>query len=312
MPGFYQQEPGAAFTATIDKYVYVCLHTTPGPQIRVMFDNVQELNDLAMMDHRITKSALETFGLNSHITVTSISDITTRGSGLGSSSAFTVGLVQAILEEKGYKHDSPFQLADIACDIEINRCHYNIGKQDQYATALGGMNLFTFDEHGRVSVQSNRIRRDVIGRFQENLILVHTGQHRSASDVLDKQTKAIAASSAKFQLAKKNKDRAWEAVKLLEAGDTDSVGALLHDSWMDKKQITDAMSSQSIDAMYDCAIKAGALGGKILGAGGGGFAVFYATPDHRKSVVHTLQQHPSCQVYDFAFTSLGSRIVYNG
>lgn len=314
MPAFYERERGAAFSITINKFVYVCAHMTPQQTIRVMFDTVQELDDLSLMDHRITKSMLEHADIRSGITITSISDVTPKGSGLGSSSAFTVGLIHALSRTSTnwastLGNVTAEWLAKTACDIEITKSGYHIGMQDQYAAAYGGANLFEFHTDGRVTQHSHAIDQETLDALSDRLILVHTGRSRSASSILKKQSSSIATSQDKFALAKKNKDRAYEAVALLERRNLDDFGRLLHDSWMDKKLIVNDMSQTDIDAIYDRAMAAGALGGKILGAGGGGFFVFYAHPEVRDKTISAIEQDPLCRVYDFAFYNAGSQLA---
>lgn len=314
MPAFYERETGAAFSITINKFVYVCAHLTPQPTIRVMFDTVQELDDLSLMDHRITKEMLDYANIRSGVTVTSISDVTPKGSGLGASSAFTVGLIHAIANTKTpwgttVTDITPEWLAKMACEIEIHKSGYRIGTQDQYAAAYGGANLFEFHKDGTVSRQPTTIAPDTLTALSERLLLVYSGRGRQASAILEKQSASILASRDKFLLAQQNKNRAYEAVELLEQQRLNEFGRLLHYSWMDKKMIVSDMSQTNIDQTYDRAIQAGAVGGKILGAGGGGFFVFYVEPEHRTQVIQAIQEDSLCRVYDFAFHHQGSELI---
>lgn len=316
MPAFYERETGAAFSITINKFVYVCTHLTPQPTIRVMFDTVQELDDLSLMDHRITKEMLDYANIRSGITVTSISDVTPKGSGLGASSAFTVGLIHAIANTQTpwgntIKSVDPEWLARMACEIEIHKSGYRIGKQDQYAAAYGGANLFEFYRDGEVSRRPLNLSSSILDELGTRLLLVYTGRGRQASSILEKQSASITSSMDKFRLAQQNKNRAYEAVELLERQQFDDFGKLLHYSWMDKKMIVSDMSQTDIDAIYDRALAAGALGGKILGAGGGGFFVFYVNPPARQQVIAAVQQDPLCRVYDFKFDYQGSQLIMN-
>lgn len=314
MPAFYKRETGAAFSITINKYVYVCAHMTPQSTVRVMFDTVQELDDLNLMDHRITKEMLHYANIRSGITVSSISDVTPKGSGLGASSAFTVGLVHAIAKTKtpwaqNITAITPEWLAQTACDIEIVKSGYHIGTQDQFAAAYGGANLFEFHSNGTVSQKPHEIRLATLQELEQRLLLVYTGRSRQASSILEKQSASISTSADKFLLAQQNKNRAYEAVEYLEQGRLDEFGRLLHYSWMDKRMIVSDMSRNDIDVIYDRAIAAGALGGKILGAGGGGFFIFYVDPNKKDEVIKAIQIDPLCVVYDFNFTYAGSRIL---
>ena len=317
LPAFYTREDGAALSFTINKFTYVCLHESTSPNVRVMFDSVQETADLSQIDHRITQAALRYANVDQGITVTSLSDITTRGSGLGSSSAFTVGLLLALLQTntkfgKLYGKEfstAPHKLAELACEIEINRSGYNIGKQDQYAAAYGGTNLFTFHADGSVRNVDHGIRPQTILELEKHLLLVHTGRPRQAEDMLAKQTRAFLSSDQKLTLVRKNRDRAFDAVIALLLNKVDQIGYLLHDSWMTKQSIVKEMSSPDIDAIYTRALEAGALGGKLIGAGGGGFFVFYVPLTVRDAVKSAIEEDSSCRCMDFSFFPCGSQVI---
>lgn len=314
MPAFYKREKGAALSVTINKYVYVCAHKTPQSTVRVMFDTVQELDDLSLMDHRITKEMLHHANIKSGITISSISDVTPKGSGLGASSAFTVGLVHALTKTKTpwaeeISNITPEWLAKTACEIEIVKSGYRIGSQDQYAAAYGGANLFEFHANDTVSIVPHQISRSTLRNLEQRLILAYTGRSRHASSILEQQSATITSSKDKFLLAQQNKNRAYEAVQYLEEDRLDEFGRLLHFSWMDKRMIVNDMSHNDIDLIYNRAIAAGALGGKILGAGGGGFFIFYADPTKRAAVINAIQADPLCVVYDFNFTHVGSTVL---
>jgi len=304
---FYEKAPGAALSVTIDKYIYVALHKTPHLGIKLMYDQVEEYSEIDQMQHLITRETLKHFDIEKELTIASISDITAKGSGLGSSSAFTVGLANVI---SAYKEVPVLKkdLADLACDIEIGRCKYPIGKQDQYAAAYGGFNLFEFQQNGTVVV--NNIDNSVLDKLQENLILVYSGRGRSANAILQKQAVAM-SNDVKFDLVGRSRDKAYQGLRLLNNQDVDSFGALLHEAWLDKKAVVEDISQTYFDTIYDRVLSAGALGGKLLGAGGGGFFLFYVPPEKREAVMQKLDSEPSCKVYDFKFSNYGSTITAN-
>lgn len=185
MSSFYQVEKGAALSVTIDKFVYVCVHRTPHLGIKAMYDKIEETPDVETMQHEISKEAFTYFNYKKEITVASISDILSKGSGLGSSSTFTVGLVNALATLR-WGHITKQYLADVACQIEIDRCGYPIGKQDQYAAAYGGMNLFEFHSDESVTYTPINLDDQKMFEFNQNLLLVYSGRGRSANAILQK------------------------------------------------------------------------------------------------------------------------------
>lgn len=310
MPSFYEKEDGAALSVTINKFIYTFAHKVPQMGVRCMYDDVEEHHDIEQMQHAITREALKYYGITKEITVASISDIVTKGSGLGSSSAFTVGLVKALSTmswspEKNVRKD----IAEIACEIEMNRCGYPVGKQDQYAAAFGGMNLFRFRKNGNVDVDEVRLTNPNVANLEKRLMLVYSGRSRNANNILQKQQKAM-VDIEKFNKVKNSRDKAFEALDLLYKGKLDDFGALLHTSWLDKKGVCEEISQDYFDQVYDKAIKAGAIGGKLLGAGGGGFFIFYVPENKREKVAHAVTEGTECKIYDFEFYSFGSNIVY--
>ena len=306
MKAFYEKEDGAALSVTIDKYIYVLLHRTPHLGVKIMYDKIEETPDVETMQHEITKEALKYFNFTKEITVASISDILSKGSGLGSSSAFTVGLVNALASSK-WEVASKRYLADVACEIEIDKCGYPIGKQDQYAAEYGGMNLFHFRKNGDTDVENIHVGRSNLDAFQSNLLLVYSGHGRSANSILQKQQKAM-GDKEKFNLVRQSRDKAFLATQYLQKGLYDDFGALLHEAWMDKKQVVGSITDEYFDMVYSKAMTSGALGGKLLGAGGGGFFLFYVDKQHREKVIDTITTDTACKVYDFTFSHHGSSV----
>jgi len=309
MPSFYKDDLGAALSVTIDKYIYVMLHKTKHMGVKVMYDQIEEFPDVETMQSGITSETLKYFQINKEITVSSISDILSKGSGLGSSSAFTVGLVNALSSYSGIKPNKT-QLAECACMIEMEKCGYPVGKQDQYAAAWGGINLFQFAKDQVILYDTSKIDPFTLKLLESNLLLVYSGIGRSANSILQKQSAAM-SDKDKLNLVKRSRDKAYIALGHLIDRDVDSFGSLLNDAWMDKKSIVKEITSDYFDDVYTRAINAGALGGKLLGAGGGGFFVFYVPQDKRAGVIHDLEQNTQCKVYDFKFTTEGSTVLAN-
>jgi len=307
LPSFYEKESGAALSVTIDKFIYVCIHKTPNIGIKTMYDSIEESFDISVMQNGITKECLKYFDITKEITVASISDILSKGSGLGSSSAFTVGLTKALYKLKSEQILESEDNARIACDIEMNKCNFPVGKQDQYAASYGGFNLFEFKMNGDVSI--NRLPfNDNWVKLEKKLLLVYSGKGRSANKILQKQKEA-SEDINKFKLIAKGRDKAYQAQKYYLRGDLDSFGSLLHDAWLDKKRIVSEITQDYFEDIYDKALNSGALGGKLLGAGGGGFFIFYVPLDKQENVRYELTKNTECKVFDFKFYNHGSKIA---
>lgn len=309
MQSFYKQERGLALSATIDKYINVCIHKTPNRGIKIMYDEIEDLANIDLMNHGITKEVLKYYHVDKEITIASLSDIPSKGSGLGSSSAFTAGLMKGVSHGWGIPIRSPHDLAEKACMIEIDKCGYPIGKQDQYAAAYGGLNLFCFNEDDTVDVIKPTSCQNTINRLNDNLLLVYSGVSRSANDILKRQNESITTDRSKFNLVRSAVARAEVAAGYLNKGLVDDFGNLFHEAWMEKKQITKGISQNMFDEIYTKCIDAGAIGGKLLGAGGGGFFLFYVSPEKRQNVVNTINTFQGCKVYNFKFSWEGTQVV---
>lgn len=311
MPSFYQKESGAALSVTIDKYIYVILHKTPHLGIKIMYDTIEEFPDVEQMQHAITRESLKYYDVLKEYTVASIADILAKGSGLGSSSAFTIGLINCLAhrdEQSRYSILTREYLAQKAYYVERELCKYPVGKQDQYASAYGGMNLFEFHADDSVDIKPLTYDRNLWSDLEKRLLLVYSGKGRNANSILQKQAAAM-SETAKFDLVRRSRDKAFIGAKLLGENKLDDFGYLLHEAWLDKKGVASDITNEYFDDIYDRALKAGALGGKLLGAGGGGFFLFYVNSSNREAVISAVTNDTSCKIYDFAFTDFGSRIT---
>lgn len=309
MPEYYMKEDGAALSVTIDKFIYVMAHKTPHLGIKIMYDTIEEFPDVEQMQHAITRESLKHYDITSEITIASIADILAKGSGLGSSSAFTLGLVNCLVHQN--KHESLYSreyLAQTAYYIERDLCRYPVGKQDQYASAYGGMNLFEFLKDNSVNIRPITYNRDMWGELESRLLLVYSGRGRNANSILQKQASAMSQKD-KFDLVRRSRDKAYVATRYLKENKLDDFGNLLHEAWLDKKAVATDITNDYFDDVYSRAIESGALGGKLLGAGGGGFFLFYVRPEDRENVIKTITDGTSCKVYDFRFYEYGSRIT---
>jgi len=307
LEAFYSQHGGAVLTSTIDKYIRLSVQRVARPHIKVMYSDIEKVHDVESIRHDRVREVLKLLGIQSNIEIASFADIPTKGTGLGSSSTFTVGLLQALTAYIGASL-SRYEIAELACMIEIEKCGQKIGKQDQYASTFGGFNYITFDRGG-VEVQPLNVRDGTIQRLSSNLMCFYTGQTRSASGILTDQVSKLERSEKDtIFLTKELVDIARTAKVELRAGRLDNIGALLDDGWRIKKKLSSGISNPMIDDMYEAAKHAGAIGGKILGAGGGGYMILYVPPKYQGAVADALSNYA---LFDFNFTDEGSRVVYN-
>lgn len=305
LQAFYAHQPGAVLSTTINQYMYISSHHFFEPdKVRVKYALTETVDDIQKLQHPILRVILERFRL-SGIEISSIADVP-AGTGMGSSSSFTVGVLHNLYEMMG-KSVSKEQLAKEACEIEIEILREPIGKQDQYAAAYGGLNVFRFMPDESVEVSPVNIPADTLQRLQDNLLLFYIGSQRKAADILATQ-RANTAQSDKFRTLV----RMVELVDVLKAslvkGLVDDMGDILHENWTLKKQLAGSISNQEINAYYDLAMKHGATGGKLLGAGGGGFLLFYCPQSRQNELIQAL--HP-LRKFDFSFENQGSKLIHH-
>jgi D-glycero-alpha-D-manno-heptose-7-phosphate kinase len=311
LPSYYREFGGAVLSTSINKFVYLTINKRFGPGFRVSYSRTEEVDSVAKIDHKIVRNTLLNLGVDGSkhgdgVEITSVADIPSRGSGLGSSSAFTVGLLHALHAYQG-RYRAKGQLASEACEIEIERCGEPIGKQDQFATAYGGMNVISFNRDDTVHVEPVLASAEVMRKIESELLMFYTGIGRSASDLLKVQAEEVSADPNKKKSLGKMVEMVYTLRDGIVSGDTRMVGDILHESWMMKKSLSSGISNSSIDDAYQRACKAGARGGKLLGAGGGGFLVFSAPQERHEAIVASLA--PMTHV-DFKFDTLGSTIVF--
>lgn len=305
LSAFYREEPGAVLSTAIDKFVYVSVNPKFGGGIRLAYSQTEEVERLEQIQHRLFRATFETLGIDGGVEVTTTADIPSKGTGLGSSSTFTVGLLKVMTAYCG--RDLPADLlANLACEVEIDRCGEPIGKQDQYAAAFGGMNLFEFmpDETVRVSpvVMSAQVR----ARMEAELLVFYTGKTRSASSILVAQSQAVNDSADARRALRRMVKLAYQMFDELSEGRIDAIGPVLNEGWSLKRTLARGISDPDIDAWYDAGMKAGASGGKLLGAGAGGFLMFFAPVDRHEAIARAVQL-PRMQV---CFSAEGTKIVY--
>jgi len=275
LPSYYRDHGGFLISAAIDRYVYVMVHDTFDQKMLVRYSQIEWITEVDQIRHPIIREALKLLEINQiNLEITTIADIP-AGTGLGSSGSFTTALLKAL-----YKHKrgfiTPADLAAQACFIEIDRLREPIGKQDQYIAAFGGLTVFDIDPGGRVSPRPLKLSEETFFRLQDNLLMFCTGYTRSASEMLrDQDDKSKAKDQAMIQNLHYVKELGRRSLEALEGGNLVKFGELMHEHWEHKKRRSTGMSNPQIDRWYSVAREHGALGGKLIGAGGGGFLMFY-------------------------------------
>ena len=287
LPSYSREHGGFLVAGAIDKYVYVAANRGFYDSIRLAYSKTETVNSVEAIEHRIFRETLRFMDVKRGIEIVSIADLP-GSSGLGSSGSFTVALLNAL---HAYKREfvSTEQLAAEACHIEIDVLKEPIGKQDQYIAAYGGVTAFTFEPDGRVHAERVPINDAVLDELESNLLIFYSGVERSASAVLAEQKKVIQSNTDDaINRMHRIKSLGHEVRRLLMAGEVDTYGELLHEHWMNKRKLAANMTDSAIDEHYEAARKAGAIGGKLMGAGGGGFFMFYVRPQQRRSLHDTL------------------------
>jgi D-glycero-alpha-D-manno-heptose-7-phosphate kinase len=306
IPSYYLEHGGAVLSTAIDKYVYIALNKRFDHTLRVSYSQTEEVESVGQLRHRLVKAILTKLDVPGGLEITSIADVPSRGSGLGTSSAFTVGLLNCVYAYKGV-YRSRDELAAEACEVEINILQEPIGKQDQYGTAVGGMNIIRFNPDQTVDVEPICAPPGVIQMVERSMILFYTGVTRSASPILRAQIDELACSSHKRKTMQRMVGLTEVMRRELMASNVAAVGEILHESWLLKKSLSSAISSGSIDECYETARAAGAMGGKLLGAGGGGFIVFFAPRERHEGIQRALSY---LKQVDFRFERQGTSVIF--
>jgi D-glycero-alpha-D-manno-heptose-7-phosphate kinase len=305
LPAFFTEETGAVLSTTINQYMYIAVNRKFDGRIRISYSKTEDVECVSQIVHPLVREALEVVGINGGIEIASMADIPSHGSGLGSSSTYTVGVLHALYAYKN-QFVSKSKLAEEACEIEINRCQEPIGKQDQYAAAFGGLNLIRFHPDHSVSVDPVICSPATLRSFEESIIVFFTGRTRSASELLKRQSEVTHLPERKV-LLRRMVELAHNMKRELESGTLEGIGAILHENWALKTQLTDGISDAQIDAWYRTGLKVGAKGGKLLGAGNGGFLMFTAPLDRHDAIKAAL---PDLIPIPFQFDRSGAQIVF--
>ncbi len=299
---YYSEGYGAVFSAAIDKYMYITVNKRFDNTIRVSYSKTEIVPAADDVKHPIVRAVLKYLKINRGVEITSVADIP-AGTGLGSSGSFTVGLLNALYAYKGI-YKSPAELAKEASYIEIDVLGEPIGKQDQYAAAFGGVNYIRFNSDESVFVKPLICDKRKLEKFKKHLILFYTGIKRRSSSVLSEQKRKTKDNTGHLDIIR---DYAWNMYNIVsEGGNIREIGAIFDESWCCKKKLANGISNPEIEKWYDTAVKNGAFGGKLLGAGGGGFLLFFAPLKYRNRIKKFLK----LREFEFSFSPEGSKIIY--
>lgn len=295
---------GAVINASINKYIYITVNEKFDRRIRVSYSTTEIVNNVEEIKHPVVREALKYLNIGEKIEIVSISDIPSNGTGLGSSSTFTVGLLNALHAYKG-EHASPSQLAKEAVHIERNILKEEGGLQDQYAAAFGGLNLMEFSKGKDVNVTPIIMPEDTMEQMEKHLLLLFTNMERKSNQIhMDQRAKI----SLLHEHYAKMSELSHRLKKDLNGGNFLEVGRMLHENWIEKKKLSDKISMGRTDTLYENAMEIGATGGKLIGSGGGGFLMFFADPKYHSTISESL----GLPVTQFRIVNRGSGIIFVG
>jgi len=303
-PGFYKKHGGAVLGLAINKYIYVVVKERFDDLIYVNYSKKEITQTVDELEHELVRETMRLSGVMKGVEITTLADIPSEGSGLGSSSTVTVGLLNALNAHINNQVNNK-QLRDDAIRIEIGTLKKPIGVQDQTIAAHGNLNFLEFKTSGEICVQQHFVPRSVADELVENLMLFYTNRTRGADNILAKQSRKIDTNLAQLQSLAR---LAYEARDAIIARDFDRIGYLMHEGWVIKKSLAEGIADPQINEMYDKALGAGAIGGKIAGAGGGGFLLVYCHEKNRTRVREALLEYKELK---FGLSYSGSKIAFN-
>jgi len=304
LPGYYTEHGGRVLNAALDKYVYVIVKQRFDDDIYVNYSRKEIVSQVGDLEHELVREAMLMTGVSSGVEITTLADIPSAGSGLGSSSAVTVGLLHALYAYRG-RQVSAEELAERACAIEIERCGKPIGKQDQYIAAFGGIRDIRFGPGDEVVAEELGLTAAARRALQQQIMLFYTGITRSADPILAEQNANVGATQPQLDLLR---DLAGFAVERLREGDVEGVGSAVRESWEAKRKLAPGVSNDRIDLAVTRALDAGASGAKLTGAGGGGFLLVICSAERQRAVRESLSH---LREFPVGLDRLGSRVVLN-
>ncbi len=305
LPSYYENHGGFFISAAINKYVYVMVNESWHDEYVIKYSQLERAKTIADIKHPIVRATLEWFEMGPNLEIASIADIP-QGTGLGSSGSFTTALLKALHAYKKNDWLSPNELAEQACHVEIEMLNEPVGKQDQYISAFGGLTCFEIGVDGKVDAYPAKISEETLSRLEDNLAIFFTGYSRSASELLTNQNERSKQSDSEMmENLHKTKALGRSIKKALESGETRRFGELMHEHWTCKKKRSEGMSNIRIDELYAVAMKNGAVGGKLVGAGGGGFLMFYTEEKSKlREAMHKADAKELRFRFDFSGTTL--------
>jgi D-glycero-alpha-D-manno-heptose-7-phosphate kinase len=275
LPSYYRDHGGFLVSGAIDKYVYLLTHTVFQKRYRMKYSETEEVDDPREIRHPILRESILRHWSGSPLEIASVADVP-AGTGMGSSGAYTVAVLKALAMARRISI-TPGDLAEQACEIEIDILKEPVGKQDQYVSAHGGICAYTFKPDGRVLVEPLELSEQTLRRLRNNFLLFYTGEARSAAKILGHQVQQTERSDAEMvENLHRTKEMGHEGRRLLESGDVEAYAELMHEHWENKRRRSPGMANERIDRLYTLARRSGAIGGKLVGAGGGGFLLVYA------------------------------------
>ena len=306
LPAFYEQEQGAVVSTAIDKYIYITTNPKFDHKIRASYSITEIVDSVDELQHELIRESMKLLGITSSVEITSISDIPSQGTGLGSSGSYTVGLLNALYAANGHMAGAE-RLASEACHVEMDLCHHPSGKQDQYIAAYGGLQFIRFNPDGTVFVDPVICAPETKQALQSGLLMPYTGMTRKTRNLLAEQAKLTREKPDKQASLRKMVGLAHQLLEALERNDLGGFGEILHAGWQEKRKPTAHISNTQNDGWDQRARMAGAIGGKILGAGGGGFLLLYAPPEKHSDILRAL---PELRSVPFHFSPQGSKVIY--
>ncbi|GAB7521225.1 GHMP family kinase ATP-binding protein [Paraburkholderia sp. 2C] len=306
LPSYYRDHEGFLISAAIDKYVYVTVMRPFTEGVYLKYSQLEHVEKIAEVKHPIIREALQILNFKTpQVEITTLADIP-AGTGLGSSGSFTTALLKALYTHRK-RHLHQEELAELACHIEIDRLSQPIGKQDQYIAAVGGVTCFTFHQDDKVTATPLNLSQDSMFDLEDNLLLFFTGYSRSASGILkDQQVRSQNNDAEMLNNLHYVKDLGYRSKEALESGNMTAFGELMHEHWEHKKKRSGGMSNPKIDEWYDLGMKNGAVGGKLVGAGGGGFLMFLA---HDRNKLRHAMAKAGLEEVRFRFDFEGTKVV---
>lgn len=307
LPSFYENSYGEVLSLSINKYIYLAGHNFFSGGIRLSYSKTELVNEVTRIEHPLFRNAMLHLNFNEPIELSSFADVPGSGTGLGSSSAFTVALIQ-LLKSFSKSEVSKEELARLACVVELELCKDPIGKQDQYASAFGGINRIRFNQDGSVEVNSLKLDESKIKFLNSSLLLFHTGMERSASTILEEQISVMKGSDSAFESVTKIRDRVEKMESAIQNEDAHEMGALIAQSWKDKKSLVGSISNSKIEEILAWATDCGSLGGKLVGAGGGGFLLICVEPGQHQQFI---EKFKLLRHLPFRLEAEGSSVVFN-